>query len=253
MRALSASDLLDIWERGAGREPVEKALAILIAAFPQAPEDVLARLDFVQRDLFLLHLRSLTFGSQIRGLADCPACKQRLELDFNSRELPAWTVPLTDPQSLQMPRPASSLRVDNYEITFRLPDSTDLLVISSIPDPASRRRHLLEACVTSATHQGQALAPDELPPRAMQLLGEQISQDHPLADLSLPVTCPTCSHTWEIIFDIVSYFWGEIQAWSLRLIHEVHTLAMAYGWRETEILEMSAWRRQHYLEMIGVR
>jgi hypothetical protein len=35
-------------------------------------------------------------------------------------------------------------------------------------------------------------------------------------------------------------------------MREVHTLAAMYGWRETDILAMSAWRRQRYLEMIGV-
>ena len=36
-----------------------------------------------------------------------------------------------------------------------------------------------------------------------------------------------------------------------RLLRQVHTLAMAYGWREIDILSMSALRRQVYLEMLG--
>ena len=87
MRALSASGLLEIWERGAGSPPVEQALAILSAAFPQAPPDALSRLDVVQRDLCLLHLRGLTFGPQIRGLAVCPACGHQLEFDFDAAKI----------------------------------------------------------------------------------------------------------------------------------------------------------------------
>jgi hypothetical protein len=79
-----------------------------------------------------------------------------------------------------------------------------------------------------------------------------MGQADPLADLTLLATCPACGHNWRILFDIVSYFWDEIQAWGGRLMREVHTLASAYGWRETDILAMSAWRRQRYLEMIGI-
>ena len=32
---------------------------------------------------------------------------------------------------------------------------------------------------------------------------------------------------------------------------EVHVLASSYGWRESDILNMSAWRRQYYLDLIG--
>jgi len=253
MRALSASDLLNIWERGASRAPVEQALAILSSAFPQAPEDALALLDFVRRDLCLLRLRGLTFGSQIKGVADCPACGNRLELDFDTRDLPAWTSPLPDIDLEQTLNSETSLLVDDYEVTYRLPNSIDLSVLNQAQDAGSRRHQLIEACIVSAQRDGKTLSATEVPSETLDVVVERISQDHPLADLTLSVTCPTCSHTWEILFDIVSYFWSEIHAWSMRLMREIHTLAVAYGWRESDILELSAWRRQRYLEMIGVR
>jgi hypothetical protein len=142
--------------------------------------------------------------------------------------------------------------MNDYEVTFRLPNSMDLAALSRVTDAASRRQQLLEACVISVQREAETLTVRELPTEALYALVERMSQDHPLADLTLPVTCPACSHTWEIIFDIVSYFWSEINAWSMRFMREVHTLAITYGWREADILAMSAWRRQRYLEMIGV-
>ena len=251
MHALSASGLLDIWERGSGRPPVEQALVILGAAFPQAPPDDLSRLDFVQRDLCLLHLRSLTFGPQIKGLADCPACGHHLEFDFDARELPAWTSPLPNFESAMSLNPESSLSIGGYEMIFRLPNSMDLFALSRVNDEASMRQQLVGACVISVQQNGKALTADELPSQTLNVLLEQIGKSHPLADLTLSLTCPACSHFWELLFDIVSYFWSEIHAWSIRLLREVHALAMAYGWQEADILGMSAWRRQHYLEMIG--
>jgi hypothetical protein len=53
------------------------------------------------------------------------------------------------------------------------------------------------------------------------------------------------------MFDIVPYLWTEINAWAMRLLREIHSLATAYGWREADILAMSAVRRHWYLEMIG--
>ena len=73
----------------------------------------------------------------------------------------------------------------------------------------------------------------------------------PQADVQLAMTCPTCGQTRKAAFDIASFFWSEIERWSLRMFREVHTLATAYGWREKEILGMSAWRRQVYLQLVG--
>jgi hypothetical protein len=65
------------------------------------------------------------------------------------------------------------------------------------------------------------------------------------------MSCPACQHEWLAMFDILSFFWTEIEAWAYRTLRQVHTLASAYGWREADVLAISAWRRQRYLEMVG--
>jgi hypothetical protein len=65
----------------------------------------------------------------------------------------------------------------------------------------------------------------------------------------LELRCPTCDHAWRAHFDIVAFFWAELDAQAKRLLSEVHTLAWAYGWREPDILSMNARRRRFYLEM----
>ena len=64
------------------------------------------------------------------------------------------------------------------------------------------------------------------------------------------MTCPACGRFWQAAFDIASYLWSELDALAQRLLGEVHTLARAYGWREADVLSMSPWRRQFYLEMV---
>jgi len=41
----------------------------------------------------------------------------------------------------------------------------------------------------------------------------------------------------------------EIRAEAARLMHEVDLLARTYGWRESDILDLSAARRRAYVEM----
>ncbi len=62
--------------------------------------------------------------------------------------------------------------------------------------------------------------------------------------------CPTCDHAWDEIFDIVSFFWAELDAWAHRVLHDVHVLARAYAWSEAEILALPPLRRQYYLELV---
>lgn len=252
MRLLSASDLLDIWERGAGGVPVEQALVILATVFPQASRDVLAGLTIAQRDAALFHVRELTFGAQLKGLADCPACRERLELAFEADDLRSMHL-LPDPDfSLPGVDLAITLfRSKGYEIGFRLPTSADLLKLATLTDTGQARQHLLEACIVSTKHRKRALLVSDLPAEILNAVIEQIGESAALANLTIASTCPACGHQWEVVFDIVSYFWSEVSAWAVRMMHEVHTLASAYGWREADILTMSAWRRQRYLEMIG--
>jgi len=92
---------------------------------------------------------------------------------------------------------------------------------------------------------------DAISASALEAFGKWIEAQDPAADISLALNCPDCAHAWEMGFDIGVYFWREIQAAARRIVLEVDALARAYGWSETEILGMSASRRNLYLEMVG--
>ena len=65
MRALSAPELLSVWERGQAQPPVQRTLTLLAAACPGILPDALAELSIGQRDARLLTLREWTFGPQL--------------------------------------------------------------------------------------------------------------------------------------------------------------------------------------------
>lgn len=248
MDSLSATELLDLWENGVDRAPLEQALLLLQAACPHIPAEKLAQLTIGRRDACLLELRRRTFGPGITGLAACPACRESLELHFDADSLLSGNAQLPGPASVSSGPVETSLSVASFELTFRLPSSEDVRAAGEHEDPA---RRLLESCVLCARKDGEAMAASELPPEIRNAVMDRMEHEEPLANITLAAACPACGHRWRIIFDIVSFFWTEINAWAIRLMREVHLLASAYGWRERDILAMGAKRRQRYLEMVS--
>jgi hypothetical protein len=251
MHPLSASDLLDVWERGAGRTPVEQGLVLLAYAFPRAPFSGLAGLTVGQRDACLLQLRALTFGPHLQGVVSCPACGERLEMSFEAGGLLRPDAALPDPEAGAAQPEGGALTLAPYEVAFRLPTSADLRAAARLDDPNQARRELLQACLVDVRKDGQTVPAGELPAAVLEAVDERIGQAEPMADLNLSATCPACGHAWHVLFDIVSFFWSEIEARAARLMGEVHVLASVYGWREADILALSPWRRQRYLELSG--
>jgi uncharacterized protein (UPF0212 family) len=246
MRGVSASELLRVWEQGLDQSPVQQALILLSAACPDKPFDALSNLSIGQRDADLLMLREQTFGPQLAGLATCPDCSERLELTFATADIRATAISFGA-------EPVAALRLGaaDYEVSFRLPNSFDLFAIAGSQDVAASRQLLLQRCLLAAEHQGKEKSIDELPAEIIEAVVERMARADPQADVQLALCCPQCSNQWQAAFDIVSFFWGEIDAWASRLLREVHTLASAYSWREVDILALSPWRRQFYLEMIS--
>jgi hypothetical protein len=246
MRNLSAWDLLNVWERGWAQTATQRALLLLAAASPDTPTHTLAELSIGQRDGCLLALRELVFGPQLVCLATCPACRERLELNFCVADI--RTAGGADEARASEP---ISLSAGGCEALFRLPNSLDLAAIASHQDAAEGRRLLLARCLVYVRRDGEALDPAHMPEDVVSAVVERMAQADPQADVQLDLSCPVCDHEWRAAFDIGSFFWGEIDAWAHRTLHQVHALATAYGWREADILNMSPWRRQYYLEMVG--
>jgi hypothetical protein len=250
LRPLSASELLDLWERGIGVPPVEQGLLLLQAAYPEIPASHLLDLSIGQRDAILMRLRDKTFGASLSGLAVCPSCGEKVEISFPLVQLYANGGRYTDPLTLSSIAQPKRIETGGFELSFRLPNSRDLLRLPA--DSESARLTLLQTCVLDARRAGQPVDASDLSDDVVETLTRQMDDSDPLANLHLPLNCPACKHSWEVMFDILSFFWSEINAWAQRLLRELHILASAYGWREADILAMSAWRRQKYLELIGV-
>lgn len=243
MRALSDSELLDVWERALEQRPLERALALLAAATGKDAGE-LAHLSIGERDALLLDLREQTFGPQLSSVATCPACGEPLEMSFQVAQLRVTTPADKPPRSL-------SLNVDGYEVSFRLPNSLDLSALAPGQEIAAARRALFERCLLAARRGAEEQTATALPPEVVDAIVERMGQADAQGDMQFALKCPRCAHEWLEAFSIDSFFWAELNVWAQRTLREVHALAGAYGWRETDILSMSRQRRQFYLGMFS--
>jgi hypothetical protein len=247
MRPLSAGELLDVWERGQTQTPLLRALTLLAAAEAETPPECLARLSIGQRDALLLTLREQTFGPHFISLATCPTCGERLELTFKAEDI-RMEAPMGASSDLTQ---ELSLRVGDYAMRFRLPNSLDLDVCHQGTDLDTARHLLLQHCLLQVWRDGAEVSPTQLPVEVLDAVAGHMAQADPQADVRLALACPQCDHHWQAAFDIGTFFWHEIEAWAQRTLHEVHILASRYGWGERDILAMSARRRQWYLNVVS--
>lgn len=242
MHALTDHEVLDVWETGLDQHPVDRALTLLATALPGADRDRLVAMSVGERDGYLMEVREASFGSSVSGVAECPRCGELLDwwLDLaNIRSIRGETIVAGEPHRLA---------VEGYELSYRLPDSTDLAQIHPGGGVAGGRSVLLRRCVLEARKDGARVEPSSLPEAVILRLAAEMEARDPQAETLLDFECPACELRWQALFDVLAFLWAEIQVQARRLLNEVHALARAYGWSEADILAMSPVRRRFYLE-----
>jgi hypothetical protein len=247
MHGLSAVELLRIWEQGQKQTFTERALLLLAAACSEIPIHLQSQLSTGQRDRYLLDLQDLTFGSQLNCLVRCPHCSDQSEFPLMTTEIRKNTAdPFDEAHAAAM---TETIMSEEYEVVFRLPNSSDFLALGEARDGTSPRRQLLERCFLKVLDAQGQVPVNRLPEKVIEAVIDRMSQLDPCADIWLTLTCPSCGRPWQAPFVIVSFLWTEISMMAQRVLYEVHTLSRTYGWSEADILAMSAFRRQCYIEM----
>src|SRR5262249_50750526 len=89
MRFLSDSDLLEIWETGYRRHPLDRALLILGTAFPDIPYESIADWPVGRRNRVLVELHCGFFGNRIHSWVACRQCGEKLEFEVDGQALTA--------------------------------------------------------------------------------------------------------------------------------------------------------------------
>ena len=244
MRLLSTSEVVRIWEEGQGRRPVDRVLLFLKAALPEVAKNTLLEMSIGQRDARLFLLREQNFGSVLQCYVACPQCAEPLEFDTTVAEMQVTAAIVGQGKS------ELDLSVGDFMLRVRLPNSLDLSAVIGCDDVVVARRLLIERCILRSIREGVPFPSEKLPDAVIGPVVALMAESDPLSDVQLALTCPVCRYSWVSVFDIVSFFLSEIDRWCRSLLHDVHTLASAYGWHEADILAMSSWRRKIYMEMV---
>jgi hypothetical protein len=247
MRALAAGDVLSIVERGLGESPTSTALGILSRATDGESESTLSRLALGARDRMLLEVRQRSIGGPLNAVEICPHCDAELELALHAADLLVADPPATD-GDFELQRGELTLR-------FRPPTSEDLLRVEACADEHEAVRLLAFSCIRHAVRAGRELEPAELAAdlsdAEIDALSEAMAVADPQADLTLELQCAECAQRFERELDVAGFFAEELAGIARRLFAEIHVLARGYGWSESQILSLSAWRRRAYVEMLG--
>lgn len=245
MHSLTTQELITTWEKGLRQDPLERVLTLLAVALPGVSRADLLNLSIGQRDAYLLLLREQSFGSSFVGFAECQVCQERLEFSFDCANVWMGAAPIEHVGKIYQ------YAIDGYELLVRLPTTADLLASIAGGTVAAARTLLLQRCVAQALYEHNNVQVADVPTTIVHILGERLLASDPQAEVLLELHCPNCTRQWSTVFDVSAFLWSEIQAHARRLLREVHTLALAYGWHESEILALSSTRRQFYLEMVS--
>jgi hypothetical protein len=240
---VSSRDLLEIWERCGAKAPVERLLSILEHGFPHMARAEIETLDIRMRDRLLLDLRAATMGGEIEGRLQCPHCGEWLEFALASDMLGGIL-------QKELPPLVRASSCGAYRIHLRPIEFRDLALAARAHDLASARQALFERSVEIRDGEGNSVPAEAL---SAELLAEAMALLEALqaeCEILLDFDCAACGARHSHVFDAGAFFWLEISQTARRLLDDVHQLAWAYGWPESEILAMSPRRRQAYLDRV---
>lgn len=245
MGALSARDLLLVWEQAERRCPPERALVLLAAACPELPDEARAALPLGRRDARLFALYEETFGPELELATPCPCCGETLEIQVRIEDLEIGRAEVS-----VLPGEVE-IEEDGLRLVCRPLNGADLAAAAGCADAAAARRLLAGRCVLMAARHGVEVEPSALSAAELEVLSRSLAALDPWAEILLDLDCPGCGHSWQSLLDAADCLWHEIDAAARRLLREVHALARAYHWCEADILAMSARRRRRYLEILA--
>lgn len=217
--------------------PMERALLLLRAASEGQP--AVEQWTVGQVNARLLELRALLFGRELECLCDCPRCDAiaATRIDVQGMLSAASAPP-------EVPSDPPELKIGDARMAVRLPTAGDLIALGRQSQASGSQ--LAARLVDSADGDANSTAPAQFADEVAAL----VARRDPLAYIELVVDCPACAHRWTIPFYAIDILWTEILALADQLIHEVAQLARAFGWREADILQMSAARRRRYLDLL---
>ena len=191
MRSLSDADLLGLWERGIRRHPLDRALLVLAAVFPETPWERLADWPLGRRNQALARVRCHCFGPLLRAWTECVNCGEKLEFEMNAQLLAGQN----DGENTNAEEPVSA-----RNLSLRLPSSRDLARAVGEMDPFAGALRIAQSCLVEPNPHSK-WSEEEL-----SEIGERLALADPFAEHFSHFTAPTAEKTgkqhstWRLFF-----------------------------------------------------
>ncbi len=224
---------------------------------PVTPEMVRGLL-VADRDYLLLVLRHISFGDRVQAVLVCPACAQKMDMDFHIDQVPVEAgAPAGVTERLELSPEAScadAAGTRHCRVEFRLPTGEDQEHLAALEGrtESGALDALLDRCLVRLGDMEPVAEPAaaSLSAQARREIEDCMERRSPRVDLEMDLTCPECGHAFVHWLDFPSLFFAEVALRREQLYREVHLLALHYHWSESEILGLSRGKRRTYLDLV---
>ncbi|HWM92794.1 MAG TPA: hypothetical protein VN493_18665 [Thermoanaerobaculia bacterium] len=236
-RPLSGDVELALAEAGRGRGSVpQRVTAVLSAALASLggdaahPEAVRA-LPVADRQYLMRQLAARLGMEETWFAASCARCGTGFDFPVRHGELPF--------KPAEEGYPFAAVETSLGPVRFRVPNGADQEVIAVIDDPEEARRALARRCAAEPL-------PGDLSDEDLARVEQALEEVAPEVVIRAQVACPDCGRPSEVHLDPYVCL-GAVDG---GLFHEIHALASAYHWSESEILALPRDRRRLYLSLV---
>lgn len=196
-------------------------------------------MSLADRDRLVAELYAMCFGDSVQSRSTCAECQQAFDVSFS---VPALVASCEDRVREALSRLEESGAGEHFQLpggaTFRAPAVEDERFIASA-SPEHAVEQLFQRCIVHGDS-----------PSARQDVQRALEEVAPLLCLELDATCPECTATHRLAFDMVRFFFEALNAERPLLFREVHCLASAYGWSHDEIMRLPRHERRAYVALV---
>lgn len=179
------------------------------------------------------------FGDRIETRLTCQQCGQAFEASLS---LEGWAPPTAVPADADVAGPDSEGGFFCAKVgrSFRLPTLRDQLATHHL-EAGTARRAMIERCTGSC----------DLSESDTAALEEAMERVGPLVSGRMAAACPHCRwESNELLFAIQQALVDAVASERRFLLHEIHTMARAYGWSRGEILGLDRDDRGRHVRMV---
>lgn len=200
--------------------------------FDGSAEAFMQTLSASDRDALLAALHRRCWGDRIVSTMNCARCRAQFDLSFELSELQR--------QLVEQGRLRLQARFDQQNAQ-----------IDATPPTGEQELAAAESLLAGNTEEALRKLGADGDAASIAVLAQTLEDAAPIVDLELDADCAECGHTQQAHFDLQTFVLQRLLNERELLMHEIHTLALGYGWSLSEIVSLSRSRRRSFVHLLS--